>query len=620
MKRNRNCLIFAVVAAGLGALLPTGSGPAIAETQNCQTTPITEAQLATKIAADLAAATPERAKDIRYLTLANLVNACATAKQLQIYRHAVVKLLNSLSWMPQPVRLRTIDPDGAVIRLHLSDLGWTKDQWNRLLLTYPYGLNSNSEQLKAITNMTGTALPYLRADWFTHTVARPPLYYSLLKLPRNLKALKDKIGSEAAANVRSYWARRSGYQVSKVGGRIRLTPKISYSDKPFKTDGDAANNEAQRKTSNFPSSVNVKTVPKLFASVSHFTLPNGFRGYFLHTGRGGRLDWGYLLPCLICNFAGISMQPDLARDGVARKPHAVGDVTLMVSGLYPASKDKQALHLKDQQKWNAALAAAGLDPALERDTGVEPIRALSDKFAKARLTIATAAAELGMAADVFEQKLLNANKKAFHTARVLAQQTMSRKQFERKFTAITEVATDLTPLRNKAVGWSARQTSAFATTRWYRRRTSAGFALSLVSDKSAYRRGETVQLSVQPEIACNLTLIGVSANGSGTVIYPNRFRQDTYVPTGKILTIPDQSAPFKLRLQDKGTEKVVGFCNAQNRWSGLNHDFGNIPFTQIEDFQAYLNLRKEHEKARQKKSRWALRPLVASASITFTVE
>ena len=51
-------------------------------------------------------------KTTRYITLTNLKNACVPEKKMEVYRQAVVKLLNSLSMNPEVLRLQTIDEAG----------------------------------------------------------------------------------------------------------------------------------------------------------------------------------------------------------------------------------------------------------------------------------------------------------------------------------------------------------------------------------------------------------------------------------------------------------------------------------------------------------------------------
>lgn len=588
-----------VQASLVAAILLSATQTSTAEKANCERPPITEQQTVEKIASDLKSFSADEAKDIRYMTLVNLVNSCATERQMKVYRHGVIKLLNSLSWAPQPARLETIDSNGAILRVRLSALGWTTVEWQRLLHVYPYGLNPKTEHFQTVAKLTGSPLAYMRADWFTHTAAHPPFYYNLLKLPRSFKGLELKLGSSQSQPLRSYWAHRTGYTPTKVDGRIRLVPKISYTDTPpvsgKKTDGI------------LPQSANVKVVPRQIVGTSHFALPNGFRGYLMHHVTGPRLNNSPMHPCPVCNFAGLT---ETALDGGSE---------LTLSGLYSIRPELHDEVRREEGARNQAMRTAGLDPAMVSETGLEPIRALSERFSRQPLRLAGAAAELGLTSELLEQNMLKGGKDAFHTVRVLTQQSMQRGRFQARFKVIAEVATDMTALRSEKVGRFIGLGSTLPRSN-LRRRGTGSFELSLVSGKSTYDRGELLQLSVRAQLSCNLTLISVDADGSGVVLFPNRYSQETYVPAGKIMAVPPASAPYKLRLNEPGEEKILSFCNADSRWAGIKHKFGKAPFTKIDDVAEYLDRRKTYEAKRQ--SSWGLNllPLIASSSIRFTVK
>jgi hypothetical protein len=63
------------------------------------------------MAADLSSLDKTRVADTRYITLTNLYNACSTPQEMDVYRKAVVKLLNSLSHSSDVLRLETIDKE-----------------------------------------------------------------------------------------------------------------------------------------------------------------------------------------------------------------------------------------------------------------------------------------------------------------------------------------------------------------------------------------------------------------------------------------------------------------------------------------------------------------------------
>ena len=60
--------------------------------------------------------------------------------ELQTYRNALAKLVNSLSWHPKVRNPEPIDPHGTVFRIDLRWYMWDATVWNRVLQDYPYGV------------------------------------------------------------------------------------------------------------------------------------------------------------------------------------------------------------------------------------------------------------------------------------------------------------------------------------------------------------------------------------------------------------------------------------------------------------------------------------------------
>src|SRR5262249_33159908 len=144
---------------------------------------VTEADIVYLILADLQTIEPRHRRFIRYFTFTNLTNAGVAETHLQTYRHALSKLVNSLSWHPRITVPRAIDPSHGIFRIDLRDYQWTAALWNRLLSFYPYPIPQKSAEFKAVTTATACELPYARADWFVATASRPPLYHDLLQMP-----------------------------------------------------------------------------------------------------------------------------------------------------------------------------------------------------------------------------------------------------------------------------------------------------------------------------------------------------------------------------------------------------------------------------------------------------
>jgi hypothetical protein len=88
--------------------------------------------------------------------------------------------------------------------------------------------------------------------------------------------------------------------------------------------------------------------------------------------------------------------------------------------------------------------------------------------------------------------------------------------------------------------------------------------------------------SIKSKEDCHLTLVNVDAKGEGTVIFPNKFQQDNFLPAGKEAQFPGSTAPFQFRLKDPGTETVIAICNATGKEAdGIKHDFKKRQFTEL---------------------------------------
>src|ERR1700676_198323 len=94
---------------------------------------LTDAAVFNLILADLDQQDKRTRRFLRYFSLAPLANANFDNDELQTYRNALAKLLNSLSWHPRITLPTAIEPDRLVLRIDLRDYQWDAILWNRLL-------------------------------------------------------------------------------------------------------------------------------------------------------------------------------------------------------------------------------------------------------------------------------------------------------------------------------------------------------------------------------------------------------------------------------------------------------------------------------------------------------
>jgi hypothetical protein len=129
---------------------------------------VTVGDVEAAVTATLAAAGDEKRKDLRFITLTHLWNACAPPETLDGFRQALSKVVNTLSWGPEPIRLDTVDPAGTIVKLDLSELGWVAAHWDKLIETYAYSTLASARLSDNVRRMAATPVPVVRGDWLAH--------------------------------------------------------------------------------------------------------------------------------------------------------------------------------------------------------------------------------------------------------------------------------------------------------------------------------------------------------------------------------------------------------------------------------------------------------------------
>ncbi|WP_421725482.1 DUF4384 domain-containing protein [Bauldia sp.] len=555
------------------------------------------------MAADLEQIQRTRMADTRYLTLTHLHNACATDAEMAVYRHGAVKLLNSLSSVSDVVRLEAIDPDGAILRFNLKDLGWMPEDWDLILAVYPYAAVPVSKAFDLLATDTLTLLPYVRADWFAFTAAQPPLYNRLLKLPDDFADLQGALGVNVTANLQRFVAKRAGFQTSGVSHSNRLIERHTIPTGYFWTSYDFSGNGDRQNLFAFP--LGPGDGPFDFAhdgGETIFSLPNGFQGYALHTAYGERLDKAPTdivfdpgrrdrtvtngISCMGCHDQGIRKATDEIRASVMVGDAFPEPVREVVEALYPTPDEMDALFEADASRFATAMRAAGLDPALKLN-GVEMINALAKRYEDG-VSRQLAAAELGMDLATFQAVLEAADDpEAMRLAGRLAQGLVPRDAFEAQFLALADLVSDLSPLGLGDLIATVDEPEATVFERPLEHRRD--FDLALFSDRPAYRVGDLAVFTVATEEACYLTLINVDSAGTATVIFPNRFQEDNLILPGADLLFPADDAPFQFRLADPGTETVIAICSLEDRAVDAIAIDRDSVFTDLGDYDTHLS-------------------------------
>lgn len=545
------------------------------------------------MANDLEKVTRSRRESTRYLTLTHLANICASPESMKVYRQGAIKFINSLSHSSDVVRLEPIDPEETILRINLVDLGWSAADWDKVLAVYPYNVEPDVQLNSVLTGSTKTALPYVRADWFTFTAAKPPLYDDLLRLPNTFQKLAKEQGVNLEANIRNFVAQRSAFQKSGVSQNNRLIERHPSRSGYFWTSYDFAGNRGEQSLFEHPLGPDGKDAFHHDGGETIYSLPNGFQGYYLNKANGERLDKGPTeivrdlsrkdlavtngISCMGCHDQGMRKAKDEVREHVIRGKSFSKEVRETVEGLYPPTAKMDALIDGDGKRFTDAMVRAGLTPTLKLN-GVEMINALSKRY-EDDIDLTLAAAEFGLDPKEFKDSAGDVSKELRPLVRRLEQGSIPRDQFEQVFRNLAEDLTDLKLVQIK--GGQAKKKAAAAKPR--------ADDLSLTSDKDDYRLGESPVFTIESPRECYLTLTNVDEKGEGTVLLPNKFQQDNRIKAGVPIEFPGKGAPFQYKMKDKGTETVVAVCASRpDGGDKIQHDFNRSAFTSVPNYTRTL--------------------------------
>lgn len=562
--------------------------------------PIDEEAIVAAIASDLDDQQEHRRKGMRYITLSNFYNACAPETDMVRYRQGVVKLLNSLSREFDVLKMRTLDKEQTIIAFNLDDLGWTEDDWNRIIANYPYAMKPDTTTYTTVSELTNTPLAWLRGDWFAFTASRPPLYFDLLKLPATFGDLEKQIPVDVKSDIEKFLVKRAGFQNSGVSKHNRLIERHAIPTGYFWTSYDFKGDRPEQSLFIHPLGPDGPDAFRHDGGETIFSLPNGFQGYYLNKATGERLEKGPTeivlddsqldravtdgISCMGCHNQGIRQATDDIRKHVLDDRTFSKEVRTQVEALYPEPAELKAQIDGDAGRFRNAMVRAGLDPDLNsQKVGVESINFLSHAYEKA-IDLRIAAAEYGLLADAFAQGLANAGGEAGQIKRRLEQGVLPREILEADFKDIIVKVSDNEPIEITAVA-----AADLAKVGGKSKEQTHDFDLALTSDRTDYKVNDLPVFSITAKEDCHLTLINVDASGDGTVIFPNKFQQDNFLPAGKEVKFPGADAPFQFRLKDPGTETVIAICNATGKTAdGIKHDFKKREFTDLGNYRGFL--------------------------------
>jgi mono/diheme cytochrome c family protein len=369
---------------------------------------ITEAEVLGLIREDLAKSRERSRPFVRYFSITHLFNSGAGEQELETYRVALAKLLNSLSWHKEIAVPMPINPLRTVFRIDLRDYQWTAATWDLILQAYPYGYRTQDGEV--IKLLSSSDLPYLRADWFIVNASAPPLYHELLGLPQTLRELERMLGIDTMRNLdEEKNVIRGGLRSSGVSQNNRV---LERHVSPY---------GAYWKSFDFRSNLGAQNI---FSNPLHltpaggeviFNLPNGLQAYFLANGAGQRLD---AAPIEIVSDRNNPDEPIIQNGRSCMSCHVDGvktfrdDVRAMVKGTSLSTLDQEhALALyqpqemleifleKDRQRFREAMSQ--ISSTVAGNPNADPVNFAMRSF-QTELSPEQAAAEVGLELPEFQ--------------------------------------------------------------------------------------------------------------------------------------------------------------------------------------------------------------------------
>ena len=406
---------------------------------------LTGAAVASRIAGALGTLPPEAARQRRFISLANLYNTCVPDADLAGYRQAVVKVFNSLTWSPEPVRVETVgrraggvDDRPAGARLDPRALGADR---RRLSLSRFSGRDaaagrSSRRQVRAIRSSTAIG-------WRTRSCGRRSIT-RCWDLPSRFGNLQRILRVDVDAGARRGSARRAGLRQSGEVRGSRIVERHGLTNGALWLSYDFVGSSGRQSVFEHPMgpvATDAARVPfRHDASRVMFTLPNGFTAFAVHDVRGERLDrappeldrdrpgarrgaeaGSY---CLACHDTGPMPVKDEVRAHVEADRTTSAAQREAVMALF-ASQEEFAKHVEaDRLRLTSALLGAGLDPSL-RIRGHEPINALASAHRRP-VSAVRLAADLGLELPALRQRLAAVTGATAVSSRALRQGTIRR--------------------------------------------------------------------------------------------------------------------------------------------------------------------------------------------------
>ena len=384
---------------------------------------------------------------MRYFTLTHLYNAGVSEDELQTYRNAFAKLLNSLSWNTDLVIPEAIDPARTIFGIDIRSVHWNSEIWEAVENANPYFLELLTPEATSCSELAATRIPYVRADWFVFAASKPPLYHIVLGLPETDSELENLLRVNVAANIHQEQAIRAAFNRSGVSQNNRM---IEWHKSPYGSywkSYDFGGNIGRQNLFEYPLGPdNTAGSFKHDGGEIIFSLPNGLQGYLLADESGRRIAQGPTnivsdpkqpdrtvtngVSCMSCHYAGIIPKRDEVGVAVRANRNAFEEADDILA-LYRDSSELDALMAKDAAKFAEVLKQLGINNISRSG---ESVSAIAARF-QIDIDLRNAAAEFGLEPQEFLDRLASSTQVArMFSSLTIKAGTIKRDVFKEVFT------------------------------------------------------------------------------------------------------------------------------------------------------------------------------------------
>jgi len=562
--------------------------------------PITAQGIAAAIDAATTAAGETVGRDLRFITLSHFSNDCMGEWELEGYRQAIGKLLNSLSWGLRPVALKRIDPGGTILAFRLADIGWIPEHWAAIAAREPTGIAL--DLAGKLSSRVADNRP-VRADWLAFAIRDSALYGELLGLPPTLEELVRLLGIDREGEIGTAKAPRAAIRQSQITRGPRVIERFQAENRRLWLAYDTAEASGERDVFDRPLGY-IRTVAERYRFRADglralFTLPNGFLGYSVFDPNGVRVPavpaaidtpaarWAGagLAACISCHSAGPAPFTDAMRGHIeSEKFTAPKDVRDAALAVYPAAGlATQREH--DSSAFRRAMIQAGIDP--DRTIhGLEITSALARRY-RLDLDARAIAAEAGLRVETLAGAVAADKTIDPSLAHRLRQGVVSRAEANTVLAAIRglrpESVTGDRPSQPPKVTLAPSPSQPRAEPD-----TEAPLRLLLWTERSRYASGELVAFHAAASAPCHLTLIGIDPAGKATVLFPSEFEPDNLLQPHRPVTVPAAGAQYQFRLRERGLETIIGVCQVGVKFPlGIEPDYERQRFTVLGSYENF---------------------------------